>query len=169
MIPVNDAWKTMHLAPLTGRDKKLHTVIDGYMSNPMFTQNELNRIPLFTQADYTYDPANYDPDASIGQAIIHQTDNKAQQEVLLDMVKLFSRPITDNSGISKNPPVEHFKRISSVPYSRPVADLFLEHVRSVQQRFIKEFPNRYHPEKKTLAITIEKMEEEYRKKYNSAP
>lgn len=167
--PVNDAWKTMHLAPITGRDKKLHTVIDGYMSNPMFQQNEINRIPLFTQADYTYDPANYDPETSISQAIIHQTDNKAQQEVLLDMVKLFSSPITDNSGISKNPPIEHFKRISSVPYSRPVADVYIEHIRTVQYKLAKEFPNQYDAEKKTLAITIGKIEDEYRKKYHTQP
>lgn len=163
--PVNDAWKTMHLAPLTGRDKKLHTVIDGYMSNPMFQQNQINRIPLFTLADYTYDPANYDPEASIMQAIIHQTDNRAQQEVLLDMVKLFSRPITNNAGISKNPPIEHFKRISSVPYSRPVADVYLEYIRTVQHRLAKEFPNQYTAEKKTLAYTIEQIESLYREKY----
>lgn len=166
--PVNDAWQTMHLAPITGRDEKLYTVLDGYMSNPMFQQNEMNRIPLFTQADYTYDPANYDPAKSIAQAIIHQTDDKSQQEVLRQVVELFSRGITNNAGIGINPVLDHFKRISSVPFSRPVADVFVEHVKTVQFKLHKEFPNQYMAAKKTLAITIQKLEDAYRKKYASA-
>jgi len=49
--PVNDNSPTLHLGPVTGRDADLCEVIDGYMSNPMCTQNQANRIPLLTCAD----------------------------------------------------------------------------------------------------------------------
>jgi len=73
--PVNDANPTMHLGPVIDRDADLCDVIDGYMSNPMRLQNEANRIPLATCADYAYNPAAYDPLRSIGQAIVHQTND----------------------------------------------------------------------------------------------
>ena len=43
--PVNDGQQTMHLGPVTARDADLCEVIDGYISNPMASQNEMNRIP----------------------------------------------------------------------------------------------------------------------------
>ena len=72
--PVNDGQQTVHLGPVTGRDADLCDVIDGYISNPMASQNEMNRIPLATCADYAYNPKGYDPTRSIGQAILHAAD-----------------------------------------------------------------------------------------------
>ena len=36
----------------------------------MRKQNEINRIPLATCADYAYNPRAYDPSRSVGQAIL---------------------------------------------------------------------------------------------------
>ena len=54
--PVNDGSPTMHLGPVSGRDSDLCEVIDGYMSNPMCAQNQINRLPLATCADYARNP-----------------------------------------------------------------------------------------------------------------
>jgi hypothetical protein len=50
--PVNDQNPTLHLGPLMGRDPRLARVVDGYVSNPLSSQNEANRIPMLTIADY---------------------------------------------------------------------------------------------------------------------
>ena len=163
--PANDAGKTLHLAPLTGRDKNLSKVVDGYMANPFFTENEMNRIPLFTQADYSYDPMNYDPEKSISQAIIHQNDNKKKQELLLDMVKLFSSHLNITS-VRFNPALDRFIRITAIPHSRFVADLYIEHMKNILLNLKKEFPNHYNYTKKTLAETIRQVENVYHVKYN---
>jgi hypothetical protein len=157
--PCNDAWKTMHLGPLTGRDRYLSTVVDGYMANPHFQQNEINRIPLFTIADYAYDPLSYDPGVSISQAIIHQTDNREQQQALLAVTQLYSGRIIRNVGF--NGLKDHAKRITSVPFSRPVAQLYLDHLKKVQSNFVQQFPTSYAPEKKTLADNIKQVEQDY--------
>lgn len=165
--PVNDATRTLHLAPITGRDKNLYTVVDGYMSNPFFTQNQINRVPLFTMADYAYNPLDYDPETSISQAIIHQTDNKKQQQALLELVELYSSKVIRYIGF--NPVLDHFKRITGVPYSRFVADVYLEHLKKVQHDLQKEFPKKYNATKKTLSQTIKQVESDYQKKYGEMP
>lgn len=157
--PVNDATRTLHLGPLTGRDRKLSTVLDGYMANPHFTQNEINRIPLFTIADYAFNPIDYDPVASIGQAIIHQTDNKAQQRVLLELTKLYNNKIVRSTGV--NQLITGWRSTGN----RTEADAYLAHIRKVQADLQKQFPKNYAATKKTLAQNIKQVETEYAAKY----
>ena len=64
--PVNDAQPTIHLGPVIDRDPDLCAVVDGYMSNPLCQQNEINRIPLLTCLDYAWNPDAYDPLRSVG-------------------------------------------------------------------------------------------------------
>jgi hypothetical protein len=163
--PVNDGSVALHLEPIAGRDRNLYKVIDGYMSNPLFTENEINRIALFTMADYTYDPVDYDPRESIGQAIIHQTNNKAQQLVLLELVQLFSGEI---STTSFNKVVDHFHEITASPYSRYLADLYLNYLLKVQQDLKNKFPAEYNATKQTLEETIRQVEGDYRDRYGTA-
>ena len=87
--PVNDNHSTLHLGPVTGRDRDLCQVADGYMSNPLCTQNQANRIPLLTCADYAYNPWGYDPARSIGQAILHLADSAQQRDLLKDLVEAY--------------------------------------------------------------------------------
>lgn len=163
--PVNDGNAALHLAPITGRDKDLYKVIDGYMSNPFFAENEINRIPLFTMADYAYNPEDYDPRKSIGQAIIHQTDNKAQQLMLLKLVQLFSSEIGPSAS---NTVVDRFRRITASPYSRYLADLYVVYLQKVQRNLKNKFPAKYNAAKQTLAETIRQVEKDYRDKYGTA-
>ncbi|MEO6829408.1 MAG: beta-N-acetylglucosaminidase domain-containing protein, partial [Acidobacteriaceae bacterium] len=68
--PVNDQQPALHLGPLTGRSSDLNQVVDGYISNSMAYENEANRIPMLTIADYLWNPKKYEPGRSIGQAIM---------------------------------------------------------------------------------------------------
>ncbi len=164
-FPVNNQSVTIHLEPVSGRAKDLYKVIDGYMSNPLFSENEINRIPLFTIADYTYDPQDYNPEKSIGQAIIHQTNNKTQQQVLLEMVKLFSGKIGNPAF---NAVVYHFNRITGIPYSRYLADLYISYLKKVQKDFNNKFPKKYNATKIMFAKTIKAVENIYHNKYGAA-
>jgi len=164
-FPVNDLGVTIHLEPVSGRAKDLYKVIDGYMSNPLFSENEINRIPLFTIADYTYDPQDYNPKESIGQAIIHQTGNKAQQQVLLKMVQLFSSKIEESTF---NAIINHFTKITDIPYSRYFADLYISYLEKVQRELNNKFPKKYNATKIMFAKTIKTVENDYRNKYGAA-
>ncbi|NYE03374.1 hyaluronoglucosaminidase [Bacillus niacini] len=70
--PVNDFDRNrLFLAPLTGRDSDLteeHGVI-GLTANPM-NEAEASKIPLFTVADYTWNPEAYDPADSLKRSLI---------------------------------------------------------------------------------------------------
>ena len=87
--PVNDGHPTMHLGPVTDRDPDLGEVLDGYMSNPLRQQNEINRLPLATCADYAFNPRAYEPLRSIGQAILLQADTSPQREALRELVETY--------------------------------------------------------------------------------
>ncbi len=69
--PVNDFERNrLFLAPLTGRDSDLtveHGVI-GLTANPM-NEAEASKIPLFTVADYTWNPEAYDPADSMKRSL----------------------------------------------------------------------------------------------------
>ncbi|MFY0762185.1 beta-N-acetylglucosaminidase domain-containing protein [Metabacillus dongyingensis] len=70
--PVNDFDRNrLFLAPLTGRDSDLtmeHGVI-GLTANPM-NEAEASKIPLFTVADYTWNPEAYDPADSMKRSLM---------------------------------------------------------------------------------------------------
>ncbi|MEH7502543.1 beta-N-acetylglucosaminidase domain-containing protein [Neobacillus drentensis] len=69
--PVNDFDRNkLFLGPLVGRDPNLtpeHGVI-GLTANPM-NEAEASKIPLFTVADYTWNPESYDANYSLEQSI----------------------------------------------------------------------------------------------------
>ncbi|MGH7980286.1 MAG: beta-N-acetylglucosaminidase domain-containing protein, partial [Limisphaerales bacterium] len=80
--PVNDGSSTIHLGPVSGRAADLCDVVDGYLSNAMCAQNQINRIPLASCADYASNPRSYNPVRSIRKAILRQSKTSAQQQVL---------------------------------------------------------------------------------------
>jgi len=149
--PVNDATPTMHLGPVINRDSDLCEVIEGYMSNSMCQQNEANRIPMLTCADYAYNPAAYDPMRSIGQAILHLEDSTEERELLKELVEMypgfiiFGRPST---GL--NPVREQFSRLVAMPHARYIADAFIWDLENLAARMDEAFPNRYQAEKQTV-------------------
>jgi hypothetical protein len=153
--PVNDAQPTMHLGPVINRDADLCEVIDGYMSNPMCQQNEANRIPLLTCADYAYNPAAYDPMRSVGQAILHLESDTQAREIMKELVEvypgfvIFGKPST---GL--NPVREQFAKLASMPHSRYIVEAYISYLADLSARMDKEFPNKYKAEKKTLGDDV---------------
>jgi hyaluronoglucosaminidase len=68
--PVNDYKKTrLFLGPLEGRSSFLDSAgLTGILSNPM-QQSEASKIPLFTIADYAWNPQAYNPEQSWQHAL----------------------------------------------------------------------------------------------------
>lgn len=170
--PVNDAHPTLHLGPVTGRDVDLCKVVEGYMSNPMSPQSDLNRIPLMTCADYAYNPWGYDPARSIAQAIVHLVDTKEQQLVLRDLVELYPGLIifpTINGRIfsftSGDPALTRFKQILAMPHARNVADLYLNHYEGVLKRMQAALPGKYQTSVAILKKDLAAMDKLYQKQY----
>jgi hypothetical protein len=154
--PVNDAQPTLHLGPVNGRDPDLCEVIDGYMSNPMASQIEINRLPLATCADYAYNPWGYDPTRSLTQSILHLVDTPAQRTTLLDLVETYPGFILYPGGTGTNPPrIEFQKLIAARNYY--LARNLLRHLEDVAQCLDREFPDRYPATKKTIVADISQM------------
>lgn len=163
--PVNDNQPTMHLGPVIGRDPDLCEVIDGYMSNPLCTQNQINRLPLLTCADYAYNPWAYDPARSIGQAILHLAETDEQRQVLKDLVEAYPGMLLYQGGTGLNPVREQFKRLISAPHSRFVVDALLGHLEGLAARFERAFPRQFGPAKKTLGDDLAWVRQAYAAKY----
>lgn len=115
--PVNDNHPAIHLGPLTGRDKDLCEVVDGYMSNSMGSQSDINSIPVLTALDYAYNPGEYDPYRSAGQVIAHMTPDRICQQVLAKLVEAYpgSLILADNKSgkgdVSRNPVRDNLMRL----------------------------------------------------------
>jgi hyaluronoglucosaminidase len=156
--PVNDAHPTLHLGPVTHRDLDLCEVVDGYMANPLCPQNEINRLPLITEADYAYNPWGYDPARSIGQAIVHLARSADQRAVLKDLVELYPGMLIEGSGRTDlNPVIEGFKRLQAGGMPRSTTDSYLARVQDVADRLGRAFPGRFADARETVTRNLEEM------------
>jgi hypothetical protein len=167
--PVNDARPTMHLGPVIGRDRDLCEVIDGYMSNSMCQQNEANRIPMLTCADYAWNPFHYDPERSIGQAIVHLAESEVQREVLRDLVETYSGMLI--YGLQKtgfNAVRDQYGRIMAMPHARQAAEGYIEHLERLSSRLKEAFPDSYRAEKKTLDDDLQLLRQKFSARYGDA-
>lgn len=161
--PVNDGQPTLHLGPLSGRAADLCEVIDGYIGNPMGLQNEINRIPLATCADYAYNPKAYNPARSIGQAIFILGKTRAQQGVLKELIEAYPGFIATGGGPGANAVREEFKKLSSEPDSKS-ARTFIQRMEDFSAKLNQEFPGEFDAAKKTVADDLAWMKEGLRQK-----
>jgi len=153
--PVNDGASTLHLGPLVGRDPALSELIDGYMSNPMYPQNESNRLPLSTIADFAYNPVAYDPVRSIGQAIAHLADTPEQQLVLRDLVEAYPGMMLyecGEFGTGYNPVRQRFTRIASRSPAQQAA--YIQHIESIALRLESLFPGQFQATRATILADV---------------
>jgi len=160
--PVNDANPTLHLGPVSGRDRDLHAVIDGYMSNPMATQNEINRIPLATCADYAYNPLAYDPARSIGQAILHLADTNPQRELLKDLVETYPGFIVTGGGTGSSPIRGEYGSLLAAPEARSDSERLRLRLEDIVTRLGEEFPGQFTAARKTVAADVGWMKDQSR-------
>ena len=156
--PVNDRQPVLHLGPVSGREAGLAEVADGYMGNPLSPQNEINRLPLLTCADYAYNPWKYDPGRSIGQSILHLAETRAQRQVLKELVELFPGEINlGRTETGYNSLIEKFNLLRQQPEGDKLAREFVGYVEEVLRRFEKDFPGPYSAARETIAYNIELM------------
>jgi hypothetical protein len=156
--PVNDRNPTLHLGPVTGRDPDLCQVTSGYMSNPLCPQNEANRIPLFTCADYACNSAAYDPLRSIGQAIQALAPTAPQQQVLKHLVELYPGMLLyGDTRTGYNPVWERYHVLLESPDGRAKATALKERVKSIIDELNTVFPGRYTRTKETLKSHLGQM------------
>lgn len=149
--PVNDGSSTLHLGPVSGRAADLCDVVDGYLSNPMCAQNQINRIPLATSADYAFNPKTYKPARSIAQAILRQGRTNIQQQVLKDLVEAYPGFIVAGGGTGTNPVRGKFSDLFAIPSE---AQNFLRQIEDIHARLAKLFPQKFRATKKTIADDI---------------
>jgi hypothetical protein len=152
--PVNDNNPTMHLGPVTGRDADLCEVIDGYMSNPLCPQNEINRVPMLTCADYAYNPHSYDPARSIGQSIVHLARTKQQQKVLKDVVEAYPGMLRYNKGTGFNPVRERALALANHLDGRSLLKRYVTSAEQLLKRFRSAFPAQFRDCAKSLADDV---------------
>ena len=163
--PVNDNAPALHLGPVTGRDPDLCEVIDGYMSNPLCTQNQANRIPLLTCADYSYNPWSYDPGRSIGQSIAHLAKTQDERQALKSLVEAYPGMLLHHSGTGFNCARGEFTRILSTPHARFTAEGYAAHVEALAGRLDRVFPDRMAPARKTVRDDATWMRSRLSKRY----
>jgi hypothetical protein len=168
--PVNDARPTMHLGPVINRDPDLCEVVDGYMSNSMCSQSEMNRVPMLTCADYAWNPWAYDPGRSIGQAIVHLAETPPEREVLKDVVEAYpGMLICGRADTGLNAVREQYTRIASAPHSRYVARMYVRYVERLAARLQSAFPDHYAAAKRTIDDDVAWMNAAYAAKYDLGP
>jgi hypothetical protein len=157
--PVNDRTGALHLGPVAGRDPQLAEVAYGYMSNPLSPQNEINRLPMSTCADFAWNPWAYDPARSIGQAILHLGGTPGQGQALKALVEFFPGnlacgvPRTDYNCV-----LEEYRKLREG--SGPAqAAAFLARFEAVVERFAAEFPDAYAATKASLREHLASLRE----------
>lgn len=167
--PVNDRTGALHLGPVVGRDKDLDEVAYGYMSNPHCPQNEINRIPLLTCADYAYNPRAYNPERSIGQAILQLADTPEQQQAFKELVELYPGDLlSGTTSTSYNSVLEKFDALLKEPKAKDLAGRFIIRVEDAASRLDKEFPGRFARTKETIAGHLDALKSKFREKFGDS-
>lgn len=158
--PCNDQHPNLQLGPLAGRGKDLARSAEGYISNPLSPQDEANQIPMLTIADYTWDPAAYDPARSIGQAIMHLGQTHQERLVLEDLVELYpGRLAAGSQSTGWNSLLNSFRTILKRG-SKTEAQEFIARAESVSERMKKHFPGRFTLARETLDTNIAAMKKD---------
>lgn len=164
--PVNDGFHTLHLGPVVHRDPDLPEVADGYMANPMHTQNQSNRLPLMTCGDYAYNPHNYDPSRSIAQAIMYLGETREQREALKNLVEFYpGMLVVNHPSTSWNPVREQFLEIMGKPHSYRLALAYLQSFEAMVKQMEKAFPRKFEATRKTILDDLHEMRTGFDSKY----
>lgn len=166
--PVNDQNPTMHLGPLMGRDPQLARAVEGFVANAQSPQNEANRIPLLTIADYTWNPEAYDSARSIGQSVVHLCQTREQRLALKDLVELYPGRLVDGSlSTGWNSLRSRFLATLDKDSANAALDV-IKNAEGVSRRMAEVFPSEFALARRTLDADIAGMREEFAKKYPSA-
>ncbi len=158
--PVNDASPTLHLGALSGREADLCEVVEGYLSNPMCSQNQINRIPLSTAADYASNPKAYNPARSIVQAIRRLGNTAAAQQTLKDLVEAYPGFIVAGGGTGTNPVRTRFGSLLESGSSAAAQEL-LQRMEAISAQLDRLFPAHFPATKKTVLDDVRWMKQQF--------
>ena len=166
--PVNDQHASLHLGPVRGRGADLAEVLSGYIGNALSFQNEANRIPMLTIADYLWNPRAYDPERSIGQTIAHLGETEEQREALRDLVELYPGRLWDGSRLTGwNSLRERFRRLLEAG-SRAESEALADRAEVTYGRLGKAFPGKFEATRELLSSDIRAMRAEFAKAFSAA-
>jgi hypothetical protein len=135
---------------VSGRDPGLCEVIEGYLTNPMCAQNQSNRLPLATCADYAFDPRGYNPARSIGQSILRLGKTEKQQQVLKELVEAYPGFIVAGGGTGTNPVRAKFGTMNPDSSPQSPALQFIHHLEDIAARLGKLFPGQFGATRQTI-------------------
>jgi hypothetical protein len=129
-------------------------VIDGYMSNPLCPQNEINRIPMLTCADYAYNPRAYNPARSIGRSIVHLAGTREQRNVLKEVVEAYPGMLLYDKGTDFNPVREQAAALAKQIGGKSLLKGYIARAELLLKRFRSAFPGQFQDCAQTLADDV---------------
>ncbi|AZU64316.1 beta-N-acetylhexosaminidase family protein [Neobacillus mesonae] len=131
--PVNDYDRnSLFLGPIVGRDADLakHGVV-GLTANPM-NEAEASKIPLYTIADYTWNPAAYDPVDSWKRSI-QSFGGEAAETLKTVAENMYSSPINTTESLTLTPLIDAFWKAYVTGDADQAADQLIAEFKKFQQ------------------------------------
>lgn len=131
--PVNDFDRnSLFLGPIVGRDSNLasHGVV-GLTANPM-NEAEASKIPLYTIADYTWNPAAYSP-AESWERSIKAFGGEGAVTLKTVAENMFSSPINTAESLTLTPLIDAFWKAYAAGDADQAADQLIAEFKKLQQ------------------------------------
>ncbi|MEH7009826.1 beta-N-acetylglucosaminidase domain-containing protein [Neobacillus niacini] len=130
--PVNDFERNkLFLGPLDQRDSELtkHGLV-GLTANPM-NEAEASKIPLYTIADYTWNPAAYNPEASWERSI-RSFGGDAAEDLKTFAENSYSSTLNDQDSLTLTPLIEKFWNAYGTDKMNQAADQLLAEFKNLR-------------------------------------
>lgn len=135
--PVNDFDRnSLFLGPIVGRDADLskHGVA-GLTANPM-NEAEASKIPLYTIADYTWNPASYDP-AHSWKRSIQAFGGEAAETLKTVAENMYSSPINTTESLTLTPMIDSFWKAYAAGDAEQAAEQLIAEFKKFQHASAK--------------------------------
>lgn len=123
----------------------------------MCAQNQINRLPLATAADYAANPQAYNPARSIGRAILRLGKSPAEQQVLKDLVDAYPGFIVAGGGTGTNPVRARFASLPAEPGPQSAAGKFIRQIEDIATGLEKLFPSQFLATRKNVLDDVRWM------------
>ncbi|UOQ92587.1 beta-N-acetylglucosaminidase domain-containing protein [Halobacillus shinanisalinarum] len=142
--PVNDFDRNrLFLGPLVKRDAELtENGVIGLTANPM-NEAEASKIPLYTIADYTWNPYEYNPENSWLRSI-ESFGGEAAEALKTFAENSYSSRLTDRESLTLTPLIDEFWKVYETDHAEQAAEHLIaefENLQTVPERLEKQMEN----------------------------
>ncbi len=143
--PVNDFDRnSLYLGPLVNRDADLtENGVIGLTTNPM-NEAEASKIPIYTIADYSWNPSDYNPENSWERSI-QSFGGDASELVRSFAENSYSSPLSSKESLTLTPLIENFWEayVSNEDTEQAAEELIQEfvHLQQVPEQLNQEMDN----------------------------